>query len=203
MTKRDNDYFARRLQKDHPQVWGDYQAGVYKTLTEARRAANLGGTRTRLHELKNAWRKASDKERDAFLAFLDAEGGTLALNRPKPAPAPAPTSSMMPTLSPAPRLTPGQTAGGITSAPTTGLGSTFARDGYLTTEAKDRLNHIIDQRGLRGRKGTLKVGTIMRELNPPFSPLDTSLEPALTKGTRLREDLLDALERWVTAQSVL
>ena len=42
MTKRDNDYFARRLQKDHPQVWGDYQAGVYKTLTEARRAYGRG-----------------------------------------------------------------------------------------------------------------------------------------------------------------
>ena len=203
MTKRDNEYYARRLQKDYPQTWGDFQAGIYKTLAEARRAADLGGTRTRLQELKNAWRKASDKERDAFLAFLDAEGVTLALHRPTPAPAPAPKSAMMPMPTPAPRLTPAHTAGSITSAPTTGHGSTFARDGYLTTEAKDRINRIIGQRGLRGHKGNLKLGIIMREMNPPFSPLDASLEAALTKGRRLSKDLLDALERWVTAQSGL
>jgi len=199
MAKRDNDYIAQRLQRDHPQIWHDFQTGVHKTMAEARRAAGLGGQRTRLHELKNAWRKATAEEREEFLAFLDAEGITLPLSRPKPAPAPAPTSSSVPALTPAPTSKPTSTAGSSTSAPTAGVGFTFARDGYLTPEAKDRINQIIDQRGLRGRYGAPKVGVIMKELNPPFSPLDASLGSALARGTSLKKEMIEALEGWVEA----
>lgn len=197
MTKRDNDYIARRLQRDNPQIWIDFQAGVYKTLAEARRAAGLGGQRTRLHEMKNAWRKATDEQRDEFLAFLDAEGVTLPLPRPTPAPAQVPTSSSVPTLAPTP--TPTSTAGSSTSAPSAGVGFTFARGGYLTPEAKDRIKQIIDRRGLRGRYGSAKTGVIMRELQPPFSPSDPSLGSALARGTSLKKDMIEALERWVEA----
>ena len=201
MAKRDNDYIAQRLQRDHPQIWHDFQTGVHKTIAEARRAAGLGGQRTRLHELKNAWSKATDEQRDEFLAFLDAEGITLP--RPTPAPAPAPTSSSVPVLTPAPTSKPTSTAGSSTSAPSAGVGFTFARGGYLTPEAKDRINQIIDQRGLRNRYGSLKTGVIMRELNPPFSRSDPSLGSALWRGTSLQKDMIEALERWVEAHPSL
>ena len=197
MAKRDNDYIAQRLQRDHPQIWHDFQTGVHKTIAEARRAAGLGGQRTRLNELKNAWSKATDEQRDEFLAFLDAEGVTLP--RPTPAPTPALTSSSVPALTPAPTSKPTSTAGSSTSAPTAGVGFTFARGGYLTPEAKDRIIQIIDQRGLRNRYGSPKVGVIMKELNPPFSPLDASLGSALAKGTSLKKELIEALESWVEA----
>ena len=203
MTKRDNDYYARRIQRDHPQIWHDFQAGVYKSLAEARRAAGLGGKRTRVLELKNAWRKATAEQRDEFLALLDAEGVTLPLPRPAPAPAPATISSSVPTLTPAPTSTPTLTVGSSTSAPTTGGGFIFARDGYLTPEAKDRINQITDQRGLRDRYGSPKTGVIMRELKPPFSPSDPSLGSALARGTSLKKVMIEALERWVEAHPSL
>lgn len=197
MTKRDNEYIARRLQRDHPQIWHDFQAGKYKTVAEARRAAGLGGQRTRVHELKNAWLKATPEQRDEFLAFLDGEGVKLPLPRPTPAPTPTPTSSSVPALIPAPTSKPTSAAGSSTSAPSVGLGFTVAQNGYLTQEAIDRLNQIIDQRRLRGRYGALKVGIIMREFGPPFSPNDASLASALSGGVQLRETTIQAVEQWL------
>lgn len=141
--------------------------------------------------------KATDEQRDEFLAFLDAEGITLP--RPTPAPAPVPSVSSVPVPTPAPTSKPTSSAGTSTSASTAGVGFTFARDGYLTPEAKDRINQIIDQRGLRGRYGAPKTGVIMKELNPAFSPLDASLGSALSSGTSLKKSLINALEAWVDA----
>ena len=184
MAKRDNDYYARRLQRDHPHIWHAFQAGIYKSLAEARRAAGLGGSRTRVHELKNAWNRATAEERDEFRAFLDAEGVALPLS--------GPTSTPTPTTAPI--------AGSITSAPATGIG-TIAKEGRLAPEARSRINQIIDRRGLRGRFGEPRIGVIMQELIPPFSPRDASLGSALARGTRLRKDMVEALERWVAGQA--
>ena len=184
MTKRDNDYYARRLQRDHPQIWHDFLAGKYKSFAEARRAAGLGGSRTRVQELKNAWHRATSEQRDEFLAFLDAEGITLPLA--------GTTSASAPTTAP--------TAGSITSAPATGIGS-IAKEGRLTREARGRINQIIDRRGLRGRFDEPKIGVIMKELSPPFSPHDASLGSALARGTRLKKDMVEALERWMAGQA--
>lgn len=179
MAKRDNDYYAQRLKRDHPQIWNDLQAGRYQSLAEARRAAGLGGQRTRLHELKNAWRSASDEQREEFLQFLDAQGVTLTPPKPSAGRTPTPT------------------AVSSTSVTTTGLGFVVAQDGHLTPKARDRIIQIIDRRGLRGRSGTPRLGIIMKEFRPPFSPHDASLGMALAQGTRLRHDLVEALERWL------
>lgn len=197
MAKRDNAYYVRQLQRDHPQIWHEFQIGIHKTIAEARRAAGLGGQRTRLHELKNAWSKATDEQREEFLAFLDAQGVTLPLPRPTPAPAPAPTSPSVPALTPAPTSKPTSTAGSSTSAPSAGLGFTVAQNGYLTQEAIDRLNQIIDQRRLRGPYGAPRVAIIMREFGPQFSPNDASLGSAIRNGTRLREEMITAVEQWL------
>ena len=181
MAKRDNDYFARRLQRDHPQVWHDFQAGVYKSLAEARRAAGLAVERTRVHELKNAWHKATAEQRDEFLVFLDAEGVTLPLPGPKSASTPTTTAIT-----------------GISAPATaTGTGFTVAQNGYLTQQAKDRINQIIDIRRLRGRYGAPKIGIIMKEFGTPFSPNDASLGSALRSHIRLRADMIKAVEHWL------
>lgn len=77
MTKqqvRDNAYYEARLQRDFPAIYADLQAGKYKTITEATIAAGLKKSRTRLHELKNAFDKPSKSEQTAFLGWLTAQG---------------------------------------------------------------------------------------------------------------------------------
>lgn len=71
-VKRDNGYYERVLKRDHPDIHRDYRAGKFRSMREARRAAGLLSERTPLHELKNAWRKASKAERDEFEAWVAA-----------------------------------------------------------------------------------------------------------------------------------
>ncbi|KAB2759539.1 hypothetical protein F9L00_16840 [Brucella anthropi] len=69
-TVRDNVYFEDRLKRDHPTIYADLKAGKYRTVTDAALAAGLKTKRTRLHELKNAWEKASRAEQREFLNWL-------------------------------------------------------------------------------------------------------------------------------------
>lgn len=65
--KRDNAYYLQRL-KAWPALYREVQAGRM-SLPEARRRAGLGGHRTRLHELKNAWTHATPSERSKFISW--------------------------------------------------------------------------------------------------------------------------------------
>ncbi len=71
---RDSAYYEGRLKREFPAIYSDLKAGKYRTVTEAAVAAGIKQTRTRLHELKNAWTKADGIERRAFLDWLIAEG---------------------------------------------------------------------------------------------------------------------------------
>lgn len=73
--KRDKVYYEKRLLRDHPVIYADYAAGKYRTVSEAFVAAGLKKPRTRLHELKNAWQKASANERREFENWLHAQYG--------------------------------------------------------------------------------------------------------------------------------
>lgn len=66
--KRDNAYYLQRIRKARPDLAVEIAAGRI-TVAEARKTAGLGGARTRLHELRNAWRKASVSEQDEFLRW--------------------------------------------------------------------------------------------------------------------------------------
>jgi hypothetical protein len=91
--RRNNEYYLQRLKKDHPGLYRDVLAGRV-TVNKARQlAGNLGATRTRLGELKNAWLKGSPGERAEFLKWAG-----LITSPPAPAPA-APTAA--PSLPPA------------------------------------------------------------------------------------------------------
>lgn len=71
-TVRDNAYYEARLERDHPTIYADLKAGKYRTVTDAALAAGLKTKRSRLHELKNAWNKASHAEQREFLKWLSA-----------------------------------------------------------------------------------------------------------------------------------
>jgi hypothetical protein len=66
-SKRDNAYFLRRIEVEYPAHFLDYRSGKYRSVAELRRATSLISPRTALHELTNAWRKASAAQRDTFL----------------------------------------------------------------------------------------------------------------------------------------
>jgi hypothetical protein len=68
--KRDNAYYLGRLEREHPTAFADFQAGTFRSLNEALWHVGLKVRRTRLHELKNAWVKASGADKQAFLKWL-------------------------------------------------------------------------------------------------------------------------------------
>lgn len=97
--KRDKAYYEERLLKDYPAHYVDYVDGKYKTITEAAIACGLKTQRSRLHELKNAWQKASANERREFENWLHAQYGITT-------PHPVTTSSTIPTIAIDRRLSP-------------------------------------------------------------------------------------------------
>lgn len=71
--KRDNAYYLSVLKKDYPGLYHDVQAGKL-SVRQARIEAGLGAARSRLHELKNSWAKASPLEQAEFLAWAGLIG---------------------------------------------------------------------------------------------------------------------------------
>lgn len=67
---RNAAYYENRLKRDPPAIYADLKAGKYRTVADAAIAAGLRNRRTRLHELKNAWSKASPVEQREFLSWL-------------------------------------------------------------------------------------------------------------------------------------
>lgn len=72
MTKsnRNNDYYLKRLEVEHPMIHADFLAGKYGTLADALQVSGLRKRRTRVHELLNAWDKATPSEREEFIERL-------------------------------------------------------------------------------------------------------------------------------------
>jgi len=75
---RNNAYYEERLKRDHPIIYRDLKAGIYRTVADAATAAGLKKPRTRLQELTNAWTKADAREQREFLRWLAARGAVLA-----------------------------------------------------------------------------------------------------------------------------
>jgi hypothetical protein len=73
--KRDNAYYKERLEREHPAIYRDLLAGKYKSDREAFIAAGIRQPRSRLHELKNAWEKATTTEQSDFVGWLSARHG--------------------------------------------------------------------------------------------------------------------------------
>ncbi|WP_353404903.1 hypothetical protein [Brucella sp. NBRC 13694] len=67
---RDAAYYKERLKREYPTIYADLKAGKYRTVTDAAIAVGLKKPHTRLHELKNAWSKASPVEQREFFSWL-------------------------------------------------------------------------------------------------------------------------------------
>ena len=180
MGKRDNAYFERRLLDKHPEVYADWKAGSYRSLKAACESVGVMKPRTRLHELKNAWKKATPTEQRDFLGHLHKIGAI--------AP-PAPAAS--------PRIAPASHAPSAAAGTASALAFKVASGQYLTAEAKIRINEILDRRGLRSARGARQTAQVMRELKPPRNPHDPSLGFALARGRKLQEEMIDSLEKWL------
>lgn len=73
--KRDNAYYEQQLKRRFPTIHSDYRAGKYSSLRDALMVAGIKKPRTRLHELKNAWLKATAAEQREFARWLRAQIG--------------------------------------------------------------------------------------------------------------------------------
>ncbi|MCA1493015.1 hypothetical protein I6F11_19000 [Ensifer sp. NBAIM29] len=74
MAKKRDDDDLRRLKAEFPDVHDALLAGRLPSLRKALVLAGLKPERSRLDKLKKSWTKATDGERDAFLAWLGATG---------------------------------------------------------------------------------------------------------------------------------
>ena len=174
MARRDNAYYRRRLENEHPVIFQDWKDGKYASEREAFVAAGLRSERTRLHELKNAWRKSSRAEQAAFMAWLKLEyarlRGAAALSvAPSTAPPTAP----------------------VTSAAAAGPAAVDPL-GHVMPWAKARILDLMEKRGL-------KLGDVMAEMG--FKKLNPSLGLALNQDSRLRDvRMVRAVEKWIRDQ---
>ena len=67
---RDNSYYLKRLERDHPIIYSEHLAGKFRSVRDALVAAGLKSRRTRLQELKNAFSNASPAEQAEFRRFV-------------------------------------------------------------------------------------------------------------------------------------
>ncbi|WP_018389273.1 hypothetical protein [Ancylobacter sp. FA202] len=174
MAKRDNAYYRRRLETEHPTIFQDLKDGKYASEREAFVAAGLRSERTRLHELKNAWRKSSRAEQAAFMQWLKLEYARL---RGAAAMSVAP-STAPPTAPP--------------TAPGTSSAAAVDSLGHVMPWAKARIQQLMARRGL-------KLGDVMAEMG--FKKLNPSLALALNQDSRLRDvRMVRAVEKWIREQ---
>ncbi|MDW9365060.1 hypothetical protein GOA99_28090 [Sinorhizobium meliloti] len=118
-TKGDDAPDLHRLKAEFPEIHAALAAGKIPSLRQALVLAGLKPERSRLEKLKNSWAKASDAERESFLAWLKTKS-TL------PAPAAAP-----PDARPQPAETP------------------IANGRYLLPSAIAEIRTIMARRGLK------------------------------------------------------
>ena len=84
---RNNDYYLNRLEREHPAVFRDFQAGKYKTVEKALIASKIKVKRTRLQEMLNAWAKATSAEQAAFRRAIGCAPPVVGVPAPAATPA--------------------------------------------------------------------------------------------------------------------
>ena len=125
--KRGREYYLQRLKKDSPSLYSAVLAGTM-TVGAARKKAGLGGSRTRLHELKNAWTKGTPADRADFLSWISVSS--------------RPTASSTPASIP-------PVASSVTA---------WHSDGTLLTWARRRIPEIMSRRRLKSGQVNDELG---------------------------------------------
>jgi|GEM_PF-523632 len=180
--KRDNEYLLRRLEKEHPAIFADWQAGKFKSPREALIKAGLKQPPKQLNVLKNAWSKASADEQAEFRRWIRALSG------------PSSVSVISAPVTVRPGAHFGSPVPVVPRTPKAARTNTKVvdGDGYLQPSARARIEQIMKGRGL-------KIGDVMKDLG--LNPRDASLGGALRsrKPTRISNGLAFELERWIKA----
>lgn len=135
-SKRNRDYYERRLIAEHPLVYADFQAGRYPSITSACQSVGLMAIDTPLKALMRSWGKANSAERDEFLASIGAKVG-----------APATVSAVPDAATIPARPLPAAT-----------------RDGHLEPWARSRIQEIMVRRVMT--KGVVMDELGFERLNP-------------------------------------
>ena len=66
---------SERLQRVHPKVWADYQAGMYSSVNAAARAAGIVSDRHNpVNEARQAWNRMTKAQRKRFLEMVKGAG---------------------------------------------------------------------------------------------------------------------------------
>lgn len=181
-VKRDNRYYLDRIEAEHPATYKEVLDGKI-SVQEARRRHKMGGERTRLHELKNAWVKGSQAQRDEFLTWLRGRGDL-----------PAIAGAATPARTPVARSTRIRPSPVILPAGSGVPGSVFDSSGRLTADACKRILHVMDARGM-------KSGDLCDELG--LKRLDASVMMAVRRGNVLAATTQVKLEKWLAANSAV
>lgn len=66
-----SDYLTARIARDHPDILNRMKAGEFKSVRSAAIEAGIITLPTPLELLKRAWNKASEKDRQAFLSWIE------------------------------------------------------------------------------------------------------------------------------------
>jgi hypothetical protein len=96
-TKGDDAPDLHRLKAEFPEIHAALAAGKIPSLRQALVLAGLKPERSRLEKLKNSWAKASDAERESFLAWLKPKARCPRPPPPRPMPARSPPKLRSPT----------------------------------------------------------------------------------------------------------
>lgn len=75
-SKRDSDYYLKRLETEHPAIFDGWKGGKYSSARKALEAAGLRTPTKALAALKAAWTKASVKDRADFLLWAGPPAST-------------------------------------------------------------------------------------------------------------------------------
>lgn len=176
--QRGNAYLLERLKIEHPALYGDLQAGKFKSPREALIAAGLKQQAKPLNDLKRAWSKASLAEQAEFrrlIGMSKAVVTTAALSTHSAVgrrivPAPSVPASLPPAAS-----------GGV-------VNNVIDADRHLKPWADVRIQLIMKVRRMKMRGVLDEIG---------YTRLDQSLTQALNGGTRIQLHMAAALEKWL------
>jgi len=67
-------YLKARLARDHPTILAAYKRGAYPSVRQAAIAAGIIREKTPLDHLRHWWGKATQAEREAFMAACNGQG---------------------------------------------------------------------------------------------------------------------------------
>jgi len=178
---RDNVYWRKRLQAEHPAIYERLERGDIPSVSAAREEAKLKRQPSPMFQLKKLWDRATEEERREFLTWV----GVPVMEAP-PAPshaiATSPKSKSVRRPKPAP-------------AKTTSPTELFDRFGKLRPDIRDRIHRCLVLKG-HYKGGAHQTARAMEKMG--FSPYDPRLGNAIKGAPVMSYDgFIAPLAKWL------